>query len=78
MAVEPSLMASSEYSTWKRRPSGEKVLRRQSQSGIHVRGGRMCVLYATIWRKFQLLSDLLGAWRGGIPYSDRAMNILEI
>ena len=26
MAVEPSLMASSEYSTWKRRPSGEKVL----------------------------------------------------
>ena len=29
MAVEPSLMASSEYSTWKRRPSGEKVLKRQ-------------------------------------------------
>lgn len=27
MAVEPSLMASREYSTWKRRPSGEKVLR---------------------------------------------------
>lgn len=26
MAVEPSLMASKEYSTWKRRPSGEKVL----------------------------------------------------
>lgn len=26
MAVLPSLMASSEYSTWKRRPSGEKVL----------------------------------------------------
>jgi len=26
MAVEPSLMASREYSTWKRRPSGEKVL----------------------------------------------------
>lgn len=26
IAVEPSLMASSEYSTWKRRPSGEKVL----------------------------------------------------
>lgn len=26
MAVDPSLMASSEYSTWKRRPSGEKVL----------------------------------------------------
>lgn len=26
MAVEPSLMASREYSTWKRRPSGENVL----------------------------------------------------
>ena len=26
MAVLPSLMASREYSTWKRRPSGEKVL----------------------------------------------------
>ena len=26
MAVDPSLMASREYSTWKRRPSGEKVL----------------------------------------------------
>jgi hypothetical protein len=26
IAVDPSLMASSEYSTWKRRPSGEKVL----------------------------------------------------
>jgi len=26
MAVDPSLIASREYSTWKRRPSGEKVL----------------------------------------------------
>ena len=26
IAVLPSLMASREYSTWKRRPSGEKVL----------------------------------------------------
>ena len=26
MAVDPSLMASREYSTWKSRPSGEKVL----------------------------------------------------
>ena len=26
IAVDPSLIASSEYSTWKRRPSGEKVL----------------------------------------------------
>jgi hypothetical protein len=30
MAVEPSLMASREYSTWKRRPSGEKVLKKVS------------------------------------------------
>ena len=27
MAVEPSFMASREYSTWKRRPSGENVLK---------------------------------------------------
>ena len=26
IAVEPSFIASNEYSTWKRRPSGEKVL----------------------------------------------------
>ena len=26
IAVEPCLIASREYSTWKRRPSGEKVL----------------------------------------------------
>jgi len=30
IAVDPSLMASNEYSTWKRRPSGEKVLRHVS------------------------------------------------
>ncbi len=28
IAVDPSLMASREYSTWKRRPSGENVLKR--------------------------------------------------
>lgn len=33
MAVEPSLMASREYSTWKRRPSGEKVLMPRSGGG---------------------------------------------
>ena len=37
MAVEPSLIASREYSTWKRRPSGEKVLLCFLESG-HVRG----------------------------------------
>ena len=29
IAVDPSLIASREYSTWKRRPSGEKVLREE-------------------------------------------------
>lgn len=37
IAVEPSFIASNEYSTWKRRPSGEKVLveavRRQTPVG---------------------------------------------
>ena len=31
MAVEPSLMASREYSTWNSRPSGEKVLEGRRQ-----------------------------------------------
>ena len=51
MAVEPSLMASSEYSTWKRRPSGEKVLRPKSQSDFQIGCRRKYVLYATIWTK---------------------------
>ena len=36
MAVEPSFMASREYSTWKRRPSGEKVLEKDCQSTGYV------------------------------------------
>lgn len=32
IAVEPSLIASREYSTWNKRPSGEKVLLRDSSS----------------------------------------------
>jgi hypothetical protein len=35
IAVEPSLMASREYSTWKRRPSGEKVLDGVNIIGIY-------------------------------------------
>lgn len=35
MAVDPSLMASREYSTWKRRPSGEKVLEMISLAPTH-------------------------------------------
>lgn len=34
MAVEPSFMASREYSTWKRRPSGENVLVRVNLWGL--------------------------------------------
>jgi hypothetical protein len=36
IAVEPSLMASREYSTWKRRPSGENVLAMVTESSYHV------------------------------------------
>jgi len=36
MAVEPSLMASKEYSTWNRRPSGEKVLKKNGQADAFV------------------------------------------
>lgn len=34
MAVDPNLMASNEYSTWKRRPSGENVLTPRSYSDL--------------------------------------------
>lgn len=45
IAVLPSLMASREYSTWKRRPSGEKVL--FDISDVQV-GGASVILDATI------------------------------
>ena len=35
IAVDPSLMASREYSTWKRRPSGENVLFKDLISGLN-------------------------------------------
>lgn len=35
IAVDPSLIASREYSTWKRRPSGEKVLDMKVSIAIH-------------------------------------------
>jgi hypothetical protein len=40
-AVEPSLMASMAYSTWKRRPSGEKVLTPRSYSLLWCQGARV-------------------------------------
>ena len=46
MAVEPSLMASREYSTWKRRPSGEKVL--MPRSG-RLEQGRLAI-FLGCWR----------------------------
>ena len=41
IAVEPSLIASREYSTWNRRPSGEKVLvgRHCQIRALGLRGG---------------------------------------
>lgn len=42
MAVEPSLIASREYSTWKRRPSGEKVLVRLLGPGHLGEESRSC------------------------------------
>lgn len=41
MAVLPSLIASREYSTWKRRPSGEKVLGNCQKD----KGGRLLVVH---------------------------------
>lgn len=39
IAVEPSLIASNEYSTWKSLPSGEKVLRHRNMSdGLQLPG----------------------------------------
>ena len=38
MAVLPSLMASRLYSTWKRRPSGEKVLLTDQPGVMHLYG----------------------------------------
>ena len=65
MAVEPSLIASREYSTWKRRPSGEKVLVRLLASGHLGEVSRKCsyfmprsagdISWRTRWRKL--------AWR---------------
>ena len=66
MAVEPSLIASREYSTWNRRPSGEKVLGYGKLQGeqadmmvvmgavvvvaVVVEGGGEYGLDATIWK----------------------------
>lgn len=49
MAVEPSLIASREYSTWKRRPSGEKVLIPRSGGGRMQLAQRFLHCLAVCW-----------------------------
>ena len=69
-------MASSEYSTWKRRPSGEKVLR---VSLVAVEWERMCVgglLDPAIWEGgISRIPESVDVLKD-VPYSDREMNIL--
>ena len=73
MAVDPSLIASREYSTWNKRPSGEKVLI-PAFSTTHVsKGEAVVILNSTIWTHGKLKKLLRGG--EGLPYSDRAKNI---
>ena len=74
MAVDPSLMASSEYSTWKRRPSGEKVLR----EALAELGGCSMLLRRTLCRDLSFVSKgTRSSWScRSLPYSDRAMNMV--
>ena len=50
MAVLPSLMASREYSTWKRRPSGETVLMPRSFGALAIWFERGTVSEPTVFR----------------------------
>ena len=74
MAVDPSLMASREYSTWKRRPSGEKVL---GEALALVSCGYI-ETESTLCRDLETVSrgcaSLRSCW--SLPYSDRAMNMV--
>ena len=56
MAVEPSLIASSEYSTWKRRPSGEKVLLLVRQNGEASRKAAYLIPRSKKHRQYMLSS----------------------
>jgi len=77
IAVEPSLMASREYSTWKRRPSGEKVLCLLAADDPSLRY-RRCVLDPSIYEKQMVLgTELPERSRENSPYSDRAMNMMS-
>jgi hypothetical protein len=83
IAVDPSLIASREYSTWNRRPSGEKVLLRDQlcaqarRFGEAPKGTKKTYL---IPRSIAALVIALGCAWGTLlhsPYSDRAINILK-
>ena len=70
--MEPSLIASMAYSTWKRRPSGEKVFTPRSYS-LRV---RYIVVAAIVWRcvagsLYLLLSwvgQVIGRWLGSLHF----------
>ena len=73
MAVEPSLIASNEYSTWKRRPSGENVL--CNVSDCCFRPGNCHTWYHDLSFISMSISTRL---QQDVPYSDLAMNILPV
>ena len=77
MAVEPNLIASREYSTWKRRPSGEKVLLWLLRTDYLMGFERYSILYATVCKRYQLVDKKVEARIKSLPYSDRAMNIMK-
>jgi hypothetical protein len=68
MAVDPSLMASREYSTWKRRPSGEKVLCNRSL-------GQLSSVRAEVGRQFVLMGRV--RMRGGPLVEKVGLDILD-
>lgn len=78
IAVDPSLIASREYSTWKRRPSGEKVLEKGlEQATRKLVPGAGYVLDASICYSVSNSSKRSMGALNDLPYSDRAINILE-
>ena len=71
-------MASREYSTWKRRPSGEKVLREWLDYELcRMIEGSGYVLNASICHGIRYSSKRLVGALNDLPYSDRAINISE-
>jgi hypothetical protein len=74
------LIASNEYSTWKSRPSGEKVLRcgtDVSQLSI-ARFIQWSLLDPSVWWTWVSMTASFVVRDGSSPYSDRAMNIVSV